>query len=79
MPEWRISSCVITYTATPHERRRGLARLYVAAGRVEADKFTTIITQSYGSGQFVRDSYGMFPEYWTFLPKGDEDSGGTGE
>jgi len=73
------ADCVITYTATPHERRRGLARLYVAAGRVEADKFTTIITQSYGSGQFVRDSYGMFPEYWTFLPKGDEDSGGTGE
>ena len=73
------ADCVLTYSATEVERRRGLARLHVAAGRVEADKFTTIIAQSYVSGQFaLKESFGMHPEYWTHLPKSDEEeTGGT--
>jgi replicative DNA helicase len=68
------ADCVLTYSASAQERRRGLARLHVAAGRVAEDKFTVVIGQSYASGQFaVKDeSFGMMKEYWTFVGK-DED------
>lgn len=69
------ADCVLTYSATAQESRRGLARLHVAAGRVAEDKFTVVLGQSYASGQFVLESFGMQREYWTFLPKVDDDEG----
>lgn len=46
----------ITYSATAAERKLGLARLFVVAGRSEADGFGVLITQSYKTGQFVLES-----------------------
>lgn len=72
------ADCVITYNQTPLERQRRLARLYVASGRVEADRFSVLIAQSYASGQFVLDSQYMREEYWSFLrdPEGGEPAEG---
>lgn len=61
------ADCVITYNQTPLERMRRLARLYVASGRVEADRFAVLVSQSYASGQFVLDALPMREEYWTFM------------
>jgi hypothetical protein len=69
------ADCVLTYSSTMNESRRGLARLHVAAGRIAEDKFTVVVGQSYASGQFVVDSYGWHKEYWTFVPKGDDEDG----
>lgn len=65
------ADCVLTYSATKQERRRGLARLFVAAGRVEADRFSVAISQSYASGQFVLDSWYLGYEYWEYLKRED--------
>jgi replicative DNA helicase len=59
--------CVITYNQTPMERMRRLARLYVASGRIEADRFAVLISQSYASGQFILDALPMKEEYWSFM------------
>lgn len=67
------ADCVITYNQTAAERTRNIARLFVANGRVEADKFAVLITQSYASGQFALDSVMMKEEYWTFFKTDDED------
>jgi hypothetical protein len=48
--------CVITYSATPTERKSGLARLLVEACRYAADGFMIMITQNYPTGQFCLDS-----------------------
>jgi hypothetical protein len=66
------SDVVITYTQTPQELKLGLARLYVAAGRNDEDRFTIVIAQSYKTGQFVVDSSYMRGAYWENLPKGEE-------
>ena len=73
------ADCVLTYSATAQESRRGLARLYVAAGRVAEDKFTVVLAQSYASGQFALASFGMQQEYWTFVPKEDDEEGSADE
>ena len=62
----------VTYSQTASERTLGLARLFVAAGRNDEDKFTIVISQSYASGQFVMDSNMLKGTYWENLPKGDE-------
>ena len=62
------SDCVITYTQTPAEHKMGLARLHVAAGRNDEDKFSVVISQSYNTGQFVVDSNLMVGTYWEHLP-----------
>jgi replicative DNA helicase len=70
----KIAHCdvIITYTQTKHERPLGLARLHLAGGRNDADKFTIYITQQYGVGAFVLDSNLWPGNYWKILPK-DED------
>ena len=65
------SDTVITYTQTPQEQKLGLARLYVAAGRNDSDKFTIVISQAYATGQFVCDSVLMRGVYWENLPSED--------
>lgn len=55
---------VITYNQTQQERALGLARLFVSNGRNDEDKFTTLISQSYATGQFCLDSTLMLSDYW---------------
>lgn len=66
------SDVVVTYTQTSQEHKLGLARLYVAAGRNDEDKFSVVISQSYNTGQFVVDSNLMKGTYWQHLPAEDE-------
>jgi replicative DNA helicase len=67
------SDVVITYTQTPAEHKLGLARLHVAAGRNDRDRFTVVISQAYNTGQFVVDSSLMRGTYWQNLPAGEEE------
>ncbi len=67
------SDVVITYTQTPAENKLGLARLHVAAGRNDKDRFTIVISQAYNTGQFVVDSSLMKGTYWQNLPVGEEE------
>lgn len=62
------SDTVITYTQTDAERKLGLARLFVAKGRNDEDKFVVFISQSYATGQFVMDSSAQQGTYWENLP-----------
>lgn len=66
------SDTVITYTQTPQEQKLGLARLFVAAGRNDQDKFTIVISQAYATGQFVVDSTIMKGVYWENLPASED-------
>lgn len=50
---------ILTYNQTAEERRLGLARIFVAGGRDADDRFTTLISQSYETGQFCLDSTPM--------------------
>lgn len=75
---------ILTYSQTKEERRLGLARIYVAGGRGEADQFTILISQHYATGQFCRSSVRMQKQYWDILKhyeeeEGDEDEEETGE
>ena len=63
----------ITYNQTQAEHELGLARLFVAAGRTERDRFSVLISQSYALGQFVMDSAAFTSDYWSAL---DEDGSG---
>jgi len=65
---------VITYTSTDEERKLGLARLYVAAGRNDEDRLTIILSQQYALGVFVRDSGLMGKEYWGSFDEGEDDT-----
>lgn len=64
------ADCVFTYNQTSAERERGLARLYVANGRNDEDKFTVLISQNYGMGQYIFDSALMTTNYWDVLNGG---------
>ena len=59
--------CVMTYSRTEVEKELGLARLYVANARNDADQFTVVISQSYATGQFVLDNAPMPVSYWEQL------------
>jgi replicative DNA helicase len=67
------ADCAITYNQTEEERARGLARLYVAAGRVEVDRFSVVVTQNYTTGQFSLDSWYLKDEYWGLLKDGEDE------
>lgn len=60
---------VITYSQTKKEQEWGLARLHVAKGRNDQDKFTIVISQAYATGQFVIDSNLMVGTYWENIPE----------
>lgn len=65
--DWSIimtSDVAVTYSQTPEEHKLGLARLFVAKSRNDEDKFTVLITQAYGIGQFCLDSIMLSAEYW---------------
>lgn len=54
---------LVTYSCSDTEFAFGLGRVYVSKARAERDRFTTLITQNYGIGQFVIQSYPMISEY----------------
>ena len=68
------SDVLITYNQTPAEHKRGLARLYVAKGRTDIDKFIVIISQAYQMGQFVMRSIAGsdVPGYWDTVEDEDD-------
>lgn len=56
---------VITYSQTLAEKELGLARLFVSNTRVaERDRFVTLISQAYPTGQFCLSSSSMTDSYW---------------
>lgn len=62
----------VTYSQTEAERKLGLARLFLGKGRNDSDKFTVVISQNYGLGQFVVDSTLMGNDYWEHIGTGDQ-------
>lgn len=64
---------LITYNQTQAERDLGLARLYVAKGRSDADKFELLVVQAYAIGQFCLDSVRMASDYWDQLKQHTQD------
>ena len=64
------ADCVVTYSQTEAEHKMGLARLHVAAGRNDEDKITVVISQQYGTGQYVIDSALMTGTYFESLEEG---------
>lgn len=66
---------VLTYSQTKLEKEKGLARIYVEKSRNDEDKFTVIISQHYGTGQFALSSARMHSNYFDQL----DNSFGKGE
>ncbi len=60
---------VITYSQTESEEKLNLARLFVSKCRIEEDRFTVLISQSYASGQFCLGSTRMHSDYWDRLKR----------
>lgn len=65
---------VLTYSQTIEEKRLGLARLFVSNCRGDADKFTVLVTQAYGLGQFVLDSMPFRDSFWDVIDRRPEDA-----
>lgn len=63
---------VVTYSQTPQEKKLGLARVYVANGRNDEDKFVSLISQSYATGQFCLESTLMLSEYDDLIDRLDD-------
>lgn len=63
----------LAYSQTKAEHELQLARLYVVAGRNDFDKYSVLITQAYGIGQFCLESRMLDGNYWALL----EDKRGT--
>jgi hypothetical protein len=51
-----IADNAVTYSQTMQEKDVGLARIFVDKARNDADKWISLITQSYATGQFCLDS-----------------------
>lgn len=75
--DWSIAGTadvIMTYSQTQAEYDRQLARLYVAKGRDDEDKFRILISQAYRIGAFCMDSVLMGSEkkYWEKLGDREE-------
>lgn len=68
----RTADMLVTYNQTADERALGLARLFQAKGRSDADKFTVLISQAYAIGQFAIDTATMVSTYWDHVEMGEE-------
>lgn len=67
---------ILTYSQTPMEKKLGLARLFTAKARNEEGAFVSLITQSYGIGQFALDSSHLGnADYWEYLAAGGKKHG----
>jgi len=69
-----IADCVITYNQTDAEKELGLARLFVASGRNDEDKFMVLLSQNYAMGQYVIDSAPMVSKYWELVGEHSDES-----
>lgn len=65
---------VFTYSRTPAEKARNLARLSVATARNNRDGAVIILVQAYSSGQYVLDSTFLQESYWDVIKSSDDDS-----
>lgn len=71
---------VITYSQTEMEKKLGLARLKVVAGRNDEDNLSVVLSQNYGMGQYIVDSILMDNDYFALVEAegggamGDDDS-----
>ena len=54
---------VFTYSQTEEERKDGLARIFVAAARSDADRFEVLLSQNYEIGQYVLSSVELGSDY----------------
>jgi len=63
---------LLTLSATTAEKRLGLARLYVAAGRNDESNLMIVISQHYKTGLFALDSALMSNNYWNQLPETED-------
>lgn len=73
---------VVTYNATPMERKRGVARLVAAAVRNDQSDVSVVIAQSYPLSQFVIGSARENDVYWQRLETAgsvEEDKDGEDE
>ena len=64
--DWSIVGTVdqlYAYSCTEHERQLGLGRMHVSKARTESDKFSLLMTQNYGIGQFCLDSVPLDSRY----------------
>ena len=59
------------YSQTKAEKELGLARLSVGAGRNDDSNLTMVISQNYGTGNFVVDSVVLRGNYFGLLPNAD--------
>lgn len=66
----------LTYSQTKAEYALGLARIFVEKTRNEMGKFTALITQAYGIGQFCLDSVRLASEYWEMMQDKSEAAAG---
>lgn len=67
---------VITYNQTQSEKELGFARLFVAKGRTDRDKFTILLSQNYALGQFCFESTSIVSTYWDDVNNADKDGDG---
>lgn len=72
------SDIVLTYARTATEKMHGLARVYVAAGRNDEDKFSVLLSQNYDIGKFAIDSWFMHPSYNSVLDNAGANSQNEG-
>lgn len=63
---------LLTLSMTEEEKALGLARIFVAKGRMDRDGFQVLISRSLALGQFVVDSARMSKEYWGMVEKPDD-------
>jgi replicative DNA helicase len=68
----------LTYSQTELEKKLGLARLRVEAGRNDEDKITVVLSQNYAMGQYAVDSILMDKDYWDLI-EAEEDLSGDDE
>ena len=68
---------VITQSSTDTEFKLGLARLYVANARSEADRFRTLVTQSYPIGQYALDSLMLDENYFDLIKEYQTEADGV--
>lgn len=64
----------LTYSQTKAEEELGLARVYVAKGRADKDRFGVLISQAYSIGQFAIDTVGYVSAYWASIEEQHGDS-----
>lgn len=78
-----IADTVFSYNRTEDEKKLGMARIFVAAGRDDRDQFNVLLTQAYDIGQYVLNSRDLDSDYHMVLEKHKQkqiqDGGATDE